>query len=151
MSACIAVVGTQMAGLSAFSEDWQWGVENAVGPSEYSLGHARGSVPEADPGSGFVGATLGGAPVLHSAKSHMTTAPTMSPRTPMSISLAHPVKSGGGCLCRGLAGLRTRQLSVVSSYPTSTRQEPMKNQIPGEPGMLEFSKANITQTSKEMR
>lgn len=67
-----------------------------MGPSEYYLGHTRGSVPEADPGSGFVGATLGGASILHSTKSHMTTAPTMSPRTPMSISLAHPVKSGGG-------------------------------------------------------
>lgn len=61
-----------------------------------------------------------------------------------------PIQSQGG-LCKGPAGLRTRQLSAVFSYPTSTGQESVKNQIPGEPGMLEFFKANITQTSKEIR
>lgn len=83
-----------MAGLSAFSEDWKWREGNTVGPNEYSLGHTRGSVLEADPGSGFVGATLARVSILHSTKSHMTTAPIMSCRTPMSIPLAHPVTRG---------------------------------------------------------
>jgi hypothetical protein len=72
----------------------------------------------------------------------------MSPRIPMSIPVTSPVTKGS---LESPAGLRMRQLAAVFSYSTSTPQEPVKNQIPGEPNVLELSKTNITQTSKEMR